>query len=396
MTAALFAGIALLGATSDPGTLLRPDTVLRPPDGPTFAFVRAPGSPAAAIRVTVPFVESGLDAGAGYLIQLLALERARRLGETLGAEVLAHRTSHALIYQVNGAVADFDHLASVARELLVRPEAPGFVAAKTRLERMNREERETPRGALRLRLRSRMAFPVPSVTGTPESLERLNSARVAELWRASHRRGALSVVVVAHLPLEAAWSALADLGEGGAASEIRPPPEPEAAEFAVPEPERIRVWYGQAHPSGDARDARSPLLMRIARERLDEIDREFEPHLERWELGGRSWVVLTAAASPRDAETMRARVRSYLGVLRATLDPAGVRDAKAALRTELLVRARTPGGLAEVVGRHLDATGGDAAARDYLRRLEKIDFETMVAFVDEIAATEIVAVEAGS
>lgn len=392
MTAALLAGVALVSAISDPGSL-RPDTVLRPPDGPTIAFVEATGSPAAAIRVTVPFIESGSDAGAGYLIQLLALERVRRLRETLGIEVLAQRTSLGLVYRLNGAVADFDQLAGVARELLARPESPGFIAARTRLERMNRQERETARGALRLRLRSRMGSPIPSVTGTLESLAALHPARLVERWRASHRRGDLSVVVVADLPLEAAFSALAELGEAGPAPETGRLPEAATRRFPAIRPERIRVWYGEAYPSGNARDPRSALLGRIANDRLRELGGEFEPQLERWELGERSWLVLTAAAFSRNATTMRARVRDYVGDLRAALSPTVVRHARSSLRSELLLETRSPAGLAEVIGRHLDATGDADAAADYLLRLEEVDFEAMTAFLDEIAAAEAIAAE---
>ena len=392
MTAAFLAGVALLSAISDPESL-RPDTVLRPPDGPAIAFVEATGSPAAAIRITVPFVESDSGAGAGYLIQLMALERVRRLRETLGIEVLAHRTSLGLVYRLNGAVADFDHLARVARELLARPASPGFVAARTRLEGMNRQERETARGALRLRLRSRMASPIPSVTGTLESLAALHPARLVEQWRESHRRGNLSVVVVADLPVEAAFSALAELGEAGPAPETDRLPEAAARRFPAIRPERIRVWYGEAYPSGNARDPRSALLARIANDHLRELGGEFEPHLERWELGERSWLVLTAAAFSRNATTMRARVRDYIGDLRAALSPTVVRNARVSLRSELVLEARSPGGLAEVIGRHLDATGDADAAADYLRRLEEVDFEAMIAFFDEVAAAETITAE---
>lgn len=392
MAAAFLAGVALLSAISDPEAL-RPDTVLRPPDGPTIAFVEATGSPAAAIRITVPFVESGSDAGAGYLIQLLALERVRRLRETLGIEILAHRTSLGLVYRLNGAVADFDQLAGVARELLARPPSPGFVAARTRLEVMNRQERETARGALRLRLRSRMASPIPSVTGTLESLAALNPARLVERWRESHRRGRLSVVVVADLPLEAAFSALVDLGEAGPAPDAGRLPEPALRRIPATRPERIRVWYGEAHPSGSARDPRSALLARIANDHLREVGAEFEPHLERWELGERSWLVLTAAAFSRNAATMRSRVRSYIGDLRAALSPTVVRHARSSLRSELLLETRSPGGLAEVIGRHLDATGDAGAAADYLRRLDEIDFAAMTAFLDQMAAADAITAE---
>lgn len=391
MTAAFLAGVALLGVISDPESL-RPDTVLRPPDGPTIAFVEAPGSPAAAIRLTVPFVESGSNAGAGYLMQLLALERARRLGETLGVEVLAQRTSLGLVYRLNGAVADFDYLAGVARELLSRPAPPGFVSARTRLEAMNREERETARGTLRLRLRSRMASPIPSVTGTLESLRALNPARLGELWQASHRRSNLSVVVVADLPLEAAFSALAELGEAGPAPAGRLT-DAATRRAATPRPERIRIWYGEAFPAGDARDPRSAIFSRIANDHLGAVGAEFEPQIERWELGERSWLVLTAAAFSSSATTMRARIRSYLGGLRAALSPTVVRRAKSSLRSELLLETSSPGGLAEVIGRHLDATGDPDSAADYLRELEQVDFEAMTAFLDEAAAAEAITAE---
>ena len=385
MTAAFLVGVAFLGAGSE-SQLLRPDTVLRPPGGPTIAFVEAPGSPVAAIRVTVPFVESHSDAGAGYLIQLLAAGRARRLQEVLGVEVLASRTYRGLVYQVNGTVADFDNLASVLRELLARPEPSGFVAARRQVEEMNREERETPRGALRLRLRSRMAPSAPSITGTLASLETLTPARLVELWNASHRRRELTLVVVGALPPEAVLSALAELGEAGPAPAISPLSNSAARGSAVPRPERIRVWYGEAYPAGDARDPRSALLMRIADEYLPEIESEFELHLERWELADGSWLVLTGAAFSRNARAMRARIRGYRRDVRASLDPIIVRNARAALRSALLVQARSPGGLAEVIGRYMDATGDAGAAADYLDQLEAIDFEAMAAFLDEIAA----------
>ena len=395
MTAVFLAGVALLSAISDPESL-RPDTVLRPPDGPTFAFVQATGSPAAAIRIAVPFVESAADAGAGYLIQLMALERVRRLREALGGEVLAQRTSFGLVYRLNGAVADFDYLAGIARELLARPETPGFVAARTRLEGINRSERETARGALRLRLRSRMDSAIPSVTGTLESLAAMNPARLVERWRATHRRGNLSVVVVADLPLEAAFSALTDLGEAGPAPETGLLPDPARRRIPAPGPERIRVWYGEAYPAGNARDPRSELLTRIANDHLRTIGAEFEPHLERWELGERSWLVLTAAAFSRNAGTMRARIRSYIGDLRAALDPTVVSKARASLRSELLLETGSPGGLAEVIGRHLDATGDAGGAPDYLRRLEEIDFAAMSTFLDDITAAETITAEVGN
>ncbi len=385
----LFA-LLLAGAASDPEQL-RPTAVLRPPDGPTIVVVEARGSSAAAIRVTVPFIESDSDAGAGHLIQLLAMRRTRRLQQRVGAAVDASRTSRGLVYQVSGAVADFDHLAGVVRELLAPPESSGFVAARTRLEQLNREERETPRGVLRLQLRSRMASSAPSPIGTPASLESMTHARLVELWDASHRRRQLSLVVVGDLPPEVALSSFADLGMAGWAPQNSPSPGPGPGRSTPPRPERIRAWYGEAYPAGDARDPRSAMLMNIASEHLAGVESEFEFHLERWELEGRSWLVLTGAAFSRSARAMRARIRGYRGDVQATLNPTVVRYAKAAVRSALLLQARSPGGLAEVIGQHMDATGDANAASDYLEELEYVDLEAMAAFMDETASAAVTA-----
>lgn len=381
--------LALAAGVLDP-EFLRPDSVLRPPDGPTIAFVEASGSFAAAIRITVPFVESRSDAGAGYLIQLLAMRRTRRLQEAVGAGVRASRTAQGLVYHVSGAVGDFDHLAGVARELLARPESSGFVAARARLEEMTRAERETPRGALRLQLRSSMSSPIPSPAGTPASLDALTHARLVDLWEASHRRGELSLVVVGAIPPEALLSAFADLGEAGPAPEISPAPARASTRPGALRPERIRVWYGEAFPAGDPRDPRSALLMHVASEYLTGLEGEFELHLERWEFAARSWLVMTGAAFSRNAPAMRARIRDYRAEVEASLGPGLVRRARAALQSTLLGEARSPEGLADVIGRHLDATGDPDAASRYLEQLESVDYEAMADFIDEISAGEAI------
>ena len=77
--------------------------------------------------------------------------------------------------------------------------------------------------------------------------------------------------------------------------------------------------------------------------------------------------------------------------MQATLNPTVVRLAKAAVRSALLLQARSPGGLAEVIGQHMDATGDANAASDYLEELENVDLEAMTAFMDETAATAVTA-----
>ena len=56
---------------------LRPDTVLMPPGGPRVIRLSAPGSGLTVLRLSVPIEEIPIEAGTAFVLQILALDRAR-------------------------------------------------------------------------------------------------------------------------------------------------------------------------------------------------------------------------------------------------------------------------------------------------------------------------------
>ena len=141
----------------------------------------------------------------------------------------------------------------------------------------------------------------------------------------------------------------------------------------------------------ETRATRAPPFSRTWQEGIwTRVDSGFEPHLERWEFARGSWLVLTAAAFSRSSRAMRARVRGFRAGVEASVSSTSVRHARAAVRSALASEARSPGGLAEVIGRHMDATGDAGAATRYLEELEGLDYEAMAGFLDAILAAEAV------
>ena len=381
---------ALAIGRADP-ELLRPDSVLRPPGGPTIALVHAPGSDGVSIRVSIPFLERHADAGAGNLLQLLTMRRIRPLREQIGAEVEAARTPWGLTYLVSGSAADFAYLSWIVRQIVSRPGTSGWGPARARVRSAADRERETPRRVLGLELRSLVDPSNPPLAGTPSSLDALNHARLVALWAGSHYRSNLSFVVVGAVPAEAVLANLLEVGAAGPTP--RPRPGPGAIADTPPRPERIRTWYGEAYQSGRSDDPRAAVAALLMGGRLEDVGDAYEAWVERWELGSGSALVVSGAAYRRGATAMHARIRGLRAEVAERLTDGDVRRAVASVRAELVVGARSLPGLANVIGWHMDASGDANAASDYLTRLSRVDRAAMEAFFRDLASAEALVAE---
>jgi len=71
---------------------LRPDTVLMPPGGPRVIRLSAPRSGLTALRLSVPIEEIPIEAGTAFVLQILALGRARGAAQPLDLLVEGSRT----------------------------------------------------------------------------------------------------------------------------------------------------------------------------------------------------------------------------------------------------------------------------------------------------------------
>lgn len=381
---ALFLGSVLLllaapapglgSLVQSPATFL-PDVSLSPPGGPTVHVFSTGTSDAVALRVSVPLRETSEIAGAGQILGALAESRMRSVGSRIGARVRVNRTPDALVYEVAGPEADLDFLAWVLREGLSEPDAD-------RLPQLRRDARiaverrlETPEGTMALRLRRALSPSTPPLYGSVPAIERLTPDALRAIWHRSHRRENLRVLAVGNVAPETLLASLAELGLPSD-TPASPPVVGAPAEPPVPTPELVRHWIGLAWPIGGPREARTLVATRLIAETLRSDPGDYEVGVELWEVDGGWVLVLSGSAYPRSRQDMLARVEGLLAETTAAITPESVRRHVAGVRAELLDSARTPWGLADVVGHALDA--GESLDRvqalvDELDRVEPTD-----------------------
>lgn len=374
---------------------LDPDTVIGPPGGPRVVFVRTSGSPAAAIRLSIPIFEREPEAGAARLIQHLALRRLRARAATFGAELEADRTLDAAVFSVRGSAADFEHLAWLVRTAVSRPvpEPTELEEARGALLAQIERAEEAPADALYAALLRRVAPLLPPPFGTRASVAALTSARLEAFWLRAFRRDSLKLVVVAPVPVEASLAAFAAVG--APAADSTPESEPPAA---PPEPaprraETLRVWYGVAHLTSIADHALAATAARLMADTGPADPAVEAARVDLWNVRGRIALVARAAVYPGDAARVTRAVGGLLSRVQANLSAQRVSAAARSVRRDLLVAARTPWGLAEIIGQNFDATGDPAAAARLEHDLTTVDPGSLASFLARLAGQSPVRAE---
>ena len=111
-----------------------PDTIVQMPDGPRVTLLHADGGGVAALRLSVPFIESAAEAGAGRMLAALAEQRMAGPARQIGARVSASRTPWGLAYSVEGADVDLEYLAYLRRLATAEPRPERGVVDAIRAE----------------------------------------------------------------------------------------------------------------------------------------------------------------------------------------------------------------------------------------------------------------------
>jgi predicted Zn-dependent peptidase len=366
---------------------LAPDTVLTPPAGPRIVMLGATGEGVAALRVSVPLQEGPVEAGAGELLRTLALARMKGLAEPVGARVWASRTPWGLAYEVEGAAADFEYLAYLLRVAVAEPDTStaALEAARQRLQETQAQARETPGGRVAAELRARLAPDALPLEGDPASLPGLDAARLRQVWRRSHQASAMTLVVSSPLAPEVVLAATRGMGAPEAAA-APPPDAPALPGRALPDVQTLRAWYGEAFDTGPDRDPVARVTALLVGDALGARSGSYETGVELWDLPHRSVLVLTGAAYPRNAGDMRRAVSGTLDAVQATVDADAVRDAVARTRLEVLLGARTAGGLVDVVGRAMEPRGDPRAAQQHLDALTAVSLADVTALLNRMKA----------
>lgn len=394
ITALLTAG-ALLAGLQGGEEGLRPDSVLRLPEGPELVVFSTPGASVTAIRISVILEEPAREAGAARVLQEQALQRVRTAAMSVGASVSATRTPWGVSYTVVGPPSHFEYMAWILRESVGEPSVDRvqFLRALEQVEGEVERLAETPHGLISARLWRQLNPEVPPFTGSLATLESLTPLAVHDLWLDTHQPDRMNVVVAGPQSIESIIAAFKDLsGSLGAAppqtSDGRPLPGQDRGGVQV-----LRRWYGQAYVAGDPTDPHAEVLALLAGEHLRDGNAGYDAGVELWDLADRRIIAVTGAAYGRNASSVQARITGLLDETRAGLSPDVVAAATARLRFEHLISARTSEGLVNLVGRHMDGTGDPEAALRYLDRVDQVTAASLEDFVAGMEARGVVTAE---
>lgn len=374
----------LAAQTAAGNRALRAGSVLNPPGGPRVIRLSAPGSRLTTLRLSIPVEEGPAEAGTAQVLTLLGLERARVAAAPIGARVEGSRTPWGIAYTVSGPTEDFDHLAYVLREAVAPPRLDQIVfeRARSRVRVEAQRERETASGRLAAALRAAAVPEALPLMGTPASLAMISTATLRNLWGRTHRRDRMSLVVVGPEPVELVLASLRDIGSGEETPIVVPTVTPPAE--ADPGAEVLRAWHGAAWLAGDARDPHGAVVASMIARRLRATEPAFESGVELWDVGSIRVLAVTGAAYAAAAPAMRRRVEGMVAEAAGDVGREAVARAVASLRFNLLSGARTPWGLAALVGRYHDATGDPYAAYEHLVALDQVTPGTMDRYLQEL------------
>lgn len=366
---------------------LRADELLHPPGGPEIAVFRAVTPEVVTLRLSVPLEESRAEAGAGQFIQRQATDRMEPLARRIGARVEVHRTPQGMVYQVSGALADLDFLGWVLRAGLEPPSAEDFDDIRRRIQAENDRRMETPQGVLAARVRSALAPDIPSVYGTTGSLSRIDPVRLRAIWERSHRRDRARLVGAGQVPSELALALAADLGLPDSTSATSVPPGEDTGS-PQPNPEVNRNWLVEAFPLSSEDEVAALVAGRWLGEQVRAAGEDLEMGIEIWDIGrGRRALIVTAAAFPRSVQLMRSRIDTLFEDAVARITDEDVARTAGAVRTDIIMGARTPWGLAELVGQAWDAGNDPAGVDALLSDLTALTRSDVVELFETLAAS---------
>lgn len=360
------------GFSDDP---LVPDSVLAIPSGPTLILERTAGIPVVGIRVSAP-----LDPpwpGAARILVEQALDRARSRAEAIGAELWGGVQDGRIAFHAIADARYADELAWVVRLLAADPEAIGAGGAIAREHARLDQLAETPRGRLILEMEGRVlgggggALPVPAVDD------------VRDMWRRSHARDRLRILVLGDLPLHWVFSDLSRIGA--------PPGPPAGAPFMPPPrtlsfPESpLYTWSAAAFSLGPAHD---PAVLAAAAALRVGLGRSEIPNAAVNLVEGpddrSGWLGITVRATRgRDAD---AAMASALALMTEEGLDAWWIEGAATARSDFMAAASTPAGWLALSDRY-HAPGGSTNARTALERLTTLRRQDLAPVLEQFQAT---------
>lgn len=385
----LILAVALALAATDTVPPLPPPSA----DEPVVVVMRQPALPIVALRLSLLADDPPGYAGAGHLIQHLVLPSLEERVGRVGGRVEAVRTSDAVIYTVVGPAQELDYLAQTLRSLLRAP-TPGTAETLQALAAVGAEraaEREIAPQYVRSALRARLFPDHLPAAGTEASLARLTTARLGEVWNAMYRPERVAIVAVGDVEVDGVRRAFRDIPPAGGASAralvdtVRP--------FAADTPQATRGWIGRAWNATSEDPATLTVTSRLLRNHMRRRMTRSQVDVEHWWSHGGQALAIVVATPDSLVATARRTSDGALAALRDNLDEALVRDAAASVRREMLLFARTPERMADVLGAFADRGEGADASQRFFAAVDAVTEADVRDLLDRLIDTEPVLVD---
>ena len=364
-----------------------PDTVLQMPGGLRIVVLRSDPGGVAALRLSIPFVETAAEAGAGRMLAALAERRMAGVARQVGSRVSASRTPWGLAYSVEGAEADLDYLAYLLRLATAQPRPENGIVELIRAELILDLERqdESPGDRLLADLRRATAPDLSPLGGSHSSVRLLDQARLRAVWQRTHLAPSMSLVAMTSASAVTLLAMLEQIGLPKV--EVTEPmnaPDSGVVNRGPPPP---GSWYAEARVDHAVADPHAAVAAHLLAQNAAGSGTGLDLSVRVWQLRDRSLLVVAGTALSRPAITsLKETVLSALADFSDSLDAHQVALAVGRVGREYRARARTPGGLVEQVGHMADRTGGSSDASLYLAGLGRVTAESLAAYLDGLGA----------
>lgn len=349
---------------------------------PEVVVYPQPGLPLFAVRVSVP-VDGPEMAAAVRALQLLAEQRLEAAAAEWGARVeLGVRDGHA-VWALAGPAAAFEPLvAALRRAFEIGGAAAELRAAGVRAGLELRAGAEIPELELRDRLRRQLGGGGAPAWSAPD----LDPRTIEALGGMAFRPERMRVVVVGGVDAGMAEAAFRDWPEprftpptGLASAGTEEAPE-------LPPPEVVYPWLGLAYPLPGATAAAVAVAARMLEDRIAHPQLRSLAVEAWWSASGPALVLTASFVPPLSGDAVAGALRGAVTDAARTLTTGDALAAAQAVRRGVLLAARSPAGLAELVGGFADRTGDMRAAHSFLDDLETVDFHLVAAVLERVGS----------
>lgn len=365
---------------------------------PTIVFRELNEPGLVAIRLSIRAEDPpGLE-GAGRVLQLLSRDHLLAEAEALGAKLEVSRSPSHLIYSIVGPSGQFPGMAGIIRRATERPalSPQGLAVARALANREAAADMETPDRLVRRRLQSALFPLLRPPSGEAETIAALEADDLEWYWARSFRPEAFVLVIVGRADPETVFSTFRRWPDPPNAPRAPPRVPIPGLRSGTTLPEVIHPWAGVGYVVTNA----DPVVLTVAAALIDERLATLglsAAHSEIWWGADRLGLTLVGGAGNGQADGANVRISELLeAAIPAALTgatPTRILTIRRSLYGKMLLRGRSPDGLAELIGELADRTGDPTGIESFLARLATIQPGPVRTFLRSLLNREPTVVE---